>query len=455
MNVTAGDPASLERLLGVPATGWLVSRVRARMLAAQGESLVGVVQLRHPTDEQRAAVVRLVGRSKRAGASLRVDLAVLEEVLRRGPWPAGLADAVVTLTGAVVDTTLEQQREAAAWDQVRAGLDPATVRFPHLADWWEIWCASGGLKRSARAEAARTGGRAGPTVAAELVDKVAAVMEALPSSGEPLAMLARRVLGDAHGLDESRPLGRLAAAVAAMAFTSRPMHSHDPSAVDRELSTRDGWAAAGVVLSNVASMVLCLGVPGNASNDAEARRSRSSATAAALEAMRAARIPIVLTLDQVRSGGVPELPQDGVVHVCENPTVVEVVADRWACADDRASSDAPVLVCTYGQPSTAVVELLRILTRAGAQCRYHGDFDWTGLRIARSLHQRVPWTPWRFMAQDYLAVAQSGSLSRALTGSPAESPWDPELAIVMAEHGLAVEEEAVADVLADDVLTRG
>ena len=70
--------------------------------------------------------------------------------------------------------------------------------------------------------------------------------------------------------------------------------------------------------------------------------------------------------------------------MCENPTVVEVVAERWAAAD-VSGGVGPVLVCTSGQPSTAVVELLQILTADGAEVRYHGDFDWAGLRIAWSL----------------------------------------------------------------------
>jgi hypothetical protein len=39
-----------------------------------------------------------------------------------------------------------------------------------------------------------------------------------------------------------------------------------------------------------------------------------------------------------------------------------------------------------------------------------------------------------------------------LAGKPAEAPWDPKLAVAMAEFGLALEEEAVADLLAKDVL---
>lgn len=431
--MASGDRSALERLLGVPEMAWIRARVRPRIAASRGATLSGVVQLDDPTDAQRAAAVRLVGRPRRPARTLRVELADVEAILRRGPWPAGLADAVETLTGRVVDRAAERERLARAWADAEGGLRDSLDRFPGLGNWWTQWCSTGGLKRAARAEAARTGGTYDPGVGARLVDVVAAVLAALPSEGEPLPVLARRITGDAHALDISRPLGRLAAAVVEAAFASvSPSH-------------RDAWAAAGVILSNVASTVLCLGVPGAIGQAGSA----AQASASALEAMRTARMPLLLTLDQVRSGGVEALPRDCVVHVCENPTIVEVAAERWARSTAVA---APVLICTWGQPSTAVVDLLALLTASGAGCAYHGDFDWPGLRIAHALRQRIPWTPWRYTAADYLAVVDSDAPSLALGGRPASSPWDPRLATVMAHHGLAIEEEAVAETLANDLI---
>lgn len=450
MVVGDGDRAALDRLLGVPGMAWFVSRVRGRILAAGNEPLSGVVQLNEPTAEQRTGALRLAGRPKRVGSTLRVDLAVVEEILRRGPWPAGLADAVETLTGPVVDRRAERARQAEAWAAARDGLTPAAARFPQLVDWWNAWCSSGGLKRAARAEADRNSKPPSLDVGADLVRKVAAVLEMLPASGEPLAVLARRAVGDAHGLDASRPLGRLAATVVRAAFMS------DAAIGEQGSSPRDAWAAAGVVLSSLASTVLCLGVPGVSPAGAEnAGRPSRTATAISLEAMREARMPVLLTLDQVRSGGVGAVRPDRIIHVCENPTVVEVVAERWAgitALEGAAGAGDPVLVCTFGQPSRAVVELLKRLAGEGAECRYHGDFDWAGLRIAHYLSGHVAWVPWRYSAVDYRQAAQNGMPSRRLTGSSAESPWDPELAAAMIECGLAVEEEAVAEMLVIDVL---
>jgi len=64
----------------------------------------------------------------------------------------------------------------------------------------------------------------------------------------------------------------------------------------------------------------------------------------------------------------------------------------------------------------------------------------------------VDWAPWRYRAADYRAAVHGGKSSRVLDGTPAHSPWDPHLAEAMVQTGVAVEEEAVADQLAADVL---
>jgi uncharacterized protein (TIGR02679 family) len=440
-----GDVAAIERLLGGAATEWLMVRVRARIVAAAGGPLHGVVRLQHPSPDQRKAVMALVGAgARRGGAGVSVDLAVLEQMLRRGPWPSGLADAVQTLTGPVTDQRAERERDTSAWVSAHALLTPAYGRFPQLSDWWDQWCAAGGLKRAARSESARLSRPFGPDVGTALMVDLLSVLDRLPASDEPLAVLSRRALGDAHALDVSRPLGRLVSMVVRAAF---------PSSADDNASSRLAWSAAGVMMSGLTSTVLCLGVPG--ADCAQAGSSRSgAATASVLETMRAVRAPLLLTLDQVRSGGVPVLPPGGVVYVSENPTVVDVIAQRWSEQINTANAvdPAPIVVCTSGQPSTAVVDLLTRLKGPGVEVRYHGDFDWAGLRIARFLSGPVPWVSWRFGTDDYLAAVGGDYPSLRLSGMRADSPWDPLLASAMAEHGLAIEEEAVAGLLADDVV---
>lgn len=440
----SGDRSALERLLGGAHTAWLLHRVRGRVLSAVGP-LSGTVVLNSPTPEQRAAVVALVGPPRRPGATLRVDLALVEQVLRRGPWPAGLADAVEVLTGPILDHRAAAEAEAEAWRRIEQIVEDAVASDVGLREnavraRWRDWCARGAFKRSAGAEATRRGDATSLDAGARLAEEVVRVLAALPADGEPLSVLARRTAGDAHGLDADRPLGKLALSVVAATL-----------GVPDSWSRREVWAEVGVVLSTVSSTVLCLGVSGVGDHDHLPALGR--ATAVALSAMRQAQAPVLLTIDQVRSGGVEAVAPDGVVHVCENPTVVEMVADRWSTSTTAGGEEREVvLVCTSGQPSTAVLDLLEALTSRGAECRYHGDFDWGGLRIAATVARRVTWMPWRYAAADYLAGAAHEVTSRPLIGSPATSPWDPALAEAMARKGLAIEEEAVADLLVEDLL---
>jgi uncharacterized protein (TIGR02679 family) len=163
-----------------------------------------------------------------------------------------------------------------------------------------------------------------------------------------------------------------------------------------------------------------------------------SSTGRALAACRQAGQPMVITLRQLVRD--PPSAHGGRYFACENPSVVSVAAERLGAS-------SPPLVCVNGQPSAAVIHLLRHLTSAGATIWYHGDFDWGGLRIANRLVERFPVRPWRFGAADYRA-ADSG---HALAGRPTTASWDPDLAPVMRERGIAVEEELVIEHLMADL----
>ncbi|RSS83866.1 DUF2399 domain-containing protein, partial [Streptomyces sp. WAC02707] len=143
--------------------------------------------------------------------------------------------------------------------------------------------------------------------------------------------------------------------------------------------------------------------------------------------------PCVLTLRQLAHH--PPKIAPPVVHVCENPAVLS------AAADAHGAASLP-LVCLQGQPSAAALTLLSHLRGLGATFRYHGDFDWGGLRIATTLLQHVPWRPWRYTADDYreAVVAAADRVPLPLAGKPALSPWDSDLSSVLDEHGIRTEE---------------
>jgi len=90
--------------------------------------------------------------------------------------------------------------------------------------------------------------------------------------------------------------------------------------------------------------------------------------------------------------------------------------------------------------------------RRAATVRYHGDFDWGGVAIARTLTSHVDWQPWRYDAASYLAALERhGEALPALSGTPQATPWDPRLAEAMQGRGLSVEEEVVIDALIKDL----
>ena len=133
------------------------------------------------------------------------------------------------------------------------------------------------------------------------------------------------------------------------------------------------------------------------------------------------------------------------VYVCENPNLVAIAADR-------VGARCAPLVCTDGMPAAAQRTLLAQLAQAGAQLRYHGDFDWPGLRIANHVMRTWEARPWRFMARDYEAAATDAPQARhALNVTGVEAAWDDALAPAMRRHGVAIAEEAVAASLLEDL----
>jgi len=359
------------------------------------------------------AVARLFGNPVRTGSSATVSLAMLDAQLRRGAWPDGLESAVVALSGPVIGPD-ERRAEREAWDEASQELRQVTGAHPHLAYWAEQAERTGTLKRAVKtpAEAIRLGGQ------------LVMLAKALPAEGEVLGVLAARLFGDAHALDPKTTFGALAASLAA-ALGGRPNPS---SAHDR----REVWLACGVVVDDLSSTVIALGLPGG----------ESSPTARALAALSNSGLPTVLTYRQLAVDDIGVCPE--VVWVCENPAVVASAADRF-----RGS--APALICVNGQPGAAVVRLLTRLIEGGSSLRYHGDFDAGGISIARTLARRVPWLPWRFDEKHYRAACAEGESFSSFTGTLGETPWDPGLSAAMQEFRLRVEEESVLQELLRDL----
>jgi uncharacterized protein (TIGR02679 family) len=408
------DHAMLRAAFGAPELAWLRERVRRRMQL--GGQLSGVVTLPDPTPAQREAVARLLGRRTGTGA-LRVALPSVSQALSRAGLAADVGAAVVALDGPVADLAEARAAEREAWKAVAARLRAAAEGRPGLDPWVER------LERAGIRRLAPT-----PDEAYDLVEAALAVVGRLPAASVRLARLAAEALGDAHALDAKQPVGRLVFGAAQALFGESTL----PDAEGR----REVWAATGVLVDDLTTQVLALGLPGGGSSPMDRF----------LAAARDAGEPAVLTLGMLTRNP-PVLPTlaGARVFVCENVTVLAEAADRLGpgCAP---------LICGSGQPTVAVLRLLDLVTAAGATLAYHGDFDWYGVRIANHLLRRLPIAPWRFRGADYeAAVAAAVPGGAPLSGTPVEPSWDPSLGQAMRTRGVKVEEEVVLDDLLTDL----
>lgn len=404
------DTERLGRLLGDPGLTWFVDRVRQRM--ARGRPLTGSVTLPDPEEAQRRAAERLLGRAPRARGSLGIRLDTVDEILRRsGVSPGGLAAAVVALAGPVVLHAETRKREERAWEEAYA---PLGTLDAELAHWAERIRSDGLVRRLART----------PETAVPLVEAAVRALCALPASPPTSrATFAARNLSGAHALDEGTPLATLVLS-GLRCLTGFP----DGSGAQWR---REAWASAGLLKDDLSSTVLTLNLRGTP----------------ALDWMADAGEPVVLTLRSLtRRAPVASVPLTGTVHICENPAILSAAADTLGRA-------CPPMVCLQGQPSAAALTLLRDQSSRGARLLYHGDFDWGGVRIATALARSAPWRPWRYTAAAYRAAVTAVTEAPDLTGPPAATPWDPALAVALAECGVRVEEETVLNDLLTDLGT--
>jgi uncharacterized protein (TIGR02679 family) len=254
----------------------------------------------------------------------------------------------------------------------------------------------------------------------------------LPANGVTRSQLAAEVLGDAHALDDGEALATLVLAVrrwlAFRVHTDTPTRSaSDGDAQQIPERARDIWAAAGVLVNELARPALFLNLPMKGNHD----RRRGEPTYASLRSLL--RSPAHWDLAQRK------------VYVCENPNLLAIAADRWG-------PDCAPLVCTEGMPAAAQRCLLVQLVQAGARLCYHGDFDWPGVRIGNHVMRAHGAQPWRFGAADYIAaVPIAPSLSHPLKGKAVEATWDEALTTAMQQHRVAIAEEALAESLLRDL----
>lgn len=395
------DPrARLERLLGGEALAPLRMRLRRRFEAGSHNDVFTVAGL---LPDERRALEGLLARPARDARSLRLSIAELDAALARAGLAGSLREALTRLDGPIHDRAAERAARLAGWD---AAFDACDA--PRLASLVAHSTGRGLVKRLARDDPGRGG---------DLLRATEQVLQRLPQPGVPLSHLAAETLGDAHALDEGRPVATLVLAVLRGGGAERP---------------REVWAAHGVLVGELAAPALALNLAAHI----------GTAAGALAEQARTLGEPVHLSLRSLLRAPPCWLLRDCMVYVCENPAVVAMAADRLGTA-------AAPLVCTDGMPSAAQRTLLAQLHDTGAELRYHGDFDWPGIAIGNYVIRAFGARPWRFCARDYAArVPRTG---RRLDDAAVVAAWDADLAPIMRNMGHALEEEAVIDLLLADL----
>lgn len=286
-----------------------------------------------------------------------------------------------------------------------------------------------GARLAAWVEGQRVRGtRGGVDVHRRRLERAVAVLRALPAEGVPLAAFATDYAGDPHALDRGRFLTAIVLDAVARALTlPAPVTSEDARLL---------WEAVGVVPDPLSSTVLALGLPGD--SDTPLGRWVSAAAAESHA--------VVLTLADLRRWPPRPLPSTATAFVVENPALVaEAAAAGWT---------GPVLVCSSGRPTVAVVQLLRRLGAGGAVLNQHADFDATGLAITGWLTERAGTTPWRMTSDEYLRAVGRRRGRPAITGPVPQTPWDRRLHEALTEVGVVVYEEDVRAELLESMARR-
>jgi uncharacterized protein (TIGR02679 family) len=412
----------LQRLLGGEHLAGLRKRLRRRFELASPDQASKRFRIGQLTQDEHAALAGLTGRHPRFSGSLQIDLSDVDAALREAGVAASLRAALERLDGPIIHLATERDRVQTLWRGVVDGCNRSD-----LVSFLQAPAALGLVKRLSGGD---------PVAAANLCHLVEAVLRALPANGITRAQLAADVLGDAHALDNSRGVATLVLAVWRQLIVPRRQPAGaeglDEDGIQRELhaeTARDTWARAGILVNELARPALFLNLLATDARDH------------ALPAGEPGYLSLRALLRSPPSWDVA----GRTVFVCENPNLLAIAADVLG---ERC---AP-MVCTDGMPAAAQSRLLSQLTQAGARLRYHGDFDWPGLRIGNQVVREYRADPWRFGVSDYLAAVHSSPrLGHHLKGVEVLASWDEALTSAMRTHGVAIAEEGLAGSLLQDL----
>lgn len=417
-------PLEAREWLSGPGLAGVWAALRKR-LESNGLQATGSLRLASLTAQEREALSLLLGRTL-TGTVVTVRLAQVDARLRASSAGCGLVDVLNALGPSLVDRRAARSQAKARRDHVWSSFASALESSPLASvEWSHQWFEA--LRRTGVPKGV------GPETAVRILHQAVHVLTLLLSPAASFrtrgrAELAADTTGTAHGLDDGAWLTRLVLRGVALA--------HGTELPEDAAGRRALWRLAAVTPDEVSSTVLSYGLcPEGDGWQEKALRER---TAHGAEAH--------LTLRDLRRTNL-SMPPDTLVRICENPRVVEAVAD--------AGCTKP-LVCTSGNASTAVLTLLDALAAAGCAFAYHGDFDWPGITLANRVISRYGARPWRMSAEDYeqlVAHAKVQDIPQlSLAGPPVAASWDPDLTHTMTALNVALHEEATLDLLVTDLV---
>ncbi|MFI7289986.1 TIGR02679 family protein [Streptomyces anulatus] len=383
----------------------------------------GSVRLTAVSAQERNDLSLLLGKPL-TGTAVTVRLDALDERLRTSAAGLGLREVLQELGPPLTDRRAAREDGAAqrrhVWSSLTSSLDASPLAGQAWTRQWSDVLRRTGVPRGVTPEATvRT--------LQQAVQVLTVLFDPKCTGTRGRGELAATATGSAHGLDDGTWLARLVQRGIALA--------HDTELPGNAAGRRALWRLVSVTPDEVSSTVLTYGLrPLGESWRARSLRERTAHNA---ETHLTPRDLLDMQL---------QLTAGTVVHICENPRVVEAAADA-ACAKP--------LVCTSGSAATVVITLLDALAASGCRFAYHGDFDWPGITLANRITRRYETVPWRMGAEDYehLAAASQaeGVPQLPLRGSPVDADWDPGLAPAMTALGVALHEEATLDLLVEDL----
>ncbi len=343
----------------------------------------------------------------------RLDLARLETALKAQGVGVDLDQALKELGVPASVRRREVRASAARRQAARESLEAQVQAWPE--SWgreWVDWLFQSGQMVDQNV-----------VTATLLVDTVRQILDRWQlCEGESMARndMAVSLCGSAHALDDGLLLERCV----------RRALWH---ALDKQVDYRDGravWIAATIMTDQVSAPVLTWQLPLDA----------QSALGRICVAATAAQVPIHLSAYALSSQEIRFQAQAPVLLV-ENPRIVEAAAERKI---------QRCVISTNGNPSTAVMKLVRAMLAAGIEVRHHNDFDVAGVGICRRLAEQGG-TPWRMGSRDYEEAVRNASnaglelpVEKAICGA---TPWDPQLQILINKVKSVVHEELLLDSL--------